>query len=268
MSKAAVLTSVLFTHASDQRLRPEVGSFLKFWHPEGPLHLRGDLTSRPRSACYILLMVSPEVIIHSHTCYQLLAYWLVRALRQRHGIQIWSTQRHKIAWHPPHNFNRAQAAMPGSRIRPLGLNSADFIGSFLWPPTITSAATWLSGGPNGGRGGVGAWDFLTGFTRLAVAQKDSGVYVQKLQWPHGPEEVINEVRHFFWWRRYSQKFWKVVTSICPSPANTLRQILYHMCSLTLAFSFSVALRCWLKCATSRKLYSLLLSILWGRIKQG
>lgn len=94
VSKAAVLTSVLFTHASDQQLRPEVGSFLKFWHPEGPLHLCGDLTSRPRSACYILLMVSPEVIIHSHTCYQLLAYWLVRALQRRHGIQIWNTQQH------------------------------------------------------------------------------------------------------------------------------------------------------------------------------
>lgn len=130
--------------------------------------------------------------------------------------------------------------MPGSRVRPLGLNSADFIGSFLWPPTITSAATWLSGGPNerqGDGGGVGARGFLHGFTRLAVARKDSGVYVQKLQWPHGLEEVINEVRHFFWWRRSSQKYRTVVTSICPSPANNLRQILYHMCSLTLAFSF-------------------------------
>lgn len=161
--------------------------------------------------------------------------------------------------------------MPGSRVRPLGLNSADFIGSFLWPPTITSAATWLSGGPNErqeGRGWSGGSGFLHGFTRLAVARKDSGVYVQKLQWPHGLEEVINEVRHFFWWRRSSQKYRKVVTSICPSPQTTSAKLFTICAPWPSPLASAQLLRRGLKRATSRTLYSLLHSILGGRMKRG
>lgn len=157
----------------------------------------------------------------------------------RHDIQIWNTAALNCMTSPMW-FNKTQAATLRSRVSSLGFDSVDFIGSFLQPPTITSAATWLSGGPaekQEGQGGDGGSSSLH-----SSCGSSQGWWRPRLElrWPHGLAEVINEVRYFFWWRWSSQQCRTVVSShpATPPPSNLL-QILYHMCSLTLTPSSCV-----------------------------
>lgn len=168
---------------------------------------------------------------------------------------------------PPCNFNRAQAAMPGSPVRPLGLNLADFIGSFLWPPTITSAATWLSGGLNERQEGG------SGISSSLHSSRGSS----QGQWPSASKSCSDLMDWRKWLMRSGISFgdaglprstgrWS-----CPSapPPQTTSAKFFTICApWPSPLASAQLLRRGLKRATSRALYSLLHSILGGRMKRG
>lgn len=66
-----------------------------------------------------------------------------------------------------------------------------------WPPTITSDATWLSRGPQEG------WSLS--LQSLCGSSQWRWRPHSQPSWPHGGEEVINEVRYSSWWRWSSQQ---------------------------------------------------------------
>jgi len=146
VSLAAGLTRELVTHASHQRVRPRSGASWSLGIPRDHFICVVISPADPAPLVIFYLWCHPVVIIHSHTCYQLLAYWLARE-RERERERATDRRRRSVRvlncmTFPPDLMKRR----PQSRVAcPFSLSGLLWMSR--WPPTVTSAATWLRGGP-------------------------------------------------------------------------------------------------------------------------
>lgn len=137
-----------------------------------------------------------------------------------HEVQIWNTVALNCVTFPYDSIKYGQPCFKA--MSSVSFASVDFFGISLRPPTVTSAAMWLKGGPREGWGGGGLYPF----SHPAVAHHDGGVLTQSCG-------DLMEKRK--WLTRLDSPFGDAglpssKRMVVLSPLGNLPRFLYHMCS--------------------------------------